>query len=310
MKIAVMTIALNEEKHVESWANSARSADLLLIADTGSTDGTREAAQDMGVETRSVLVRPWRFDVARNAALAQLPADIDVVITLDMDEVLTPGWRQKLEDTPRSDQYVYDYVWSWKEDGTPDIQFQGNRCHARFGYVWKHPIHEVLTRADGQTINGVHAGFGIHHHADDFKSRSQYLPLLELAARESPHDDRIAHYYARELYFRNDWDAARMEFVRHLSLPSAVWPAERARSLRYIAAMDNDPERWLLKAVAEDSSRREGWVELAEHYQKTGQPIPAAGAAQRALSITTRTFDYMTESKAWDDQYLKGFLEV
>ena len=44
-------------------------------------------------------------------------------------------------------------------------------------------------------------GFEIHHHADDSKPRSQYLPLLEQAARESPHDDRIAHYYARELIY-------------------------------------------------------------------------------------------------------------
>ena len=42
MKIAVYCIALNEEKFVESWYNSAKDADYLLIADTGSTDCTVE----------------------------------------------------------------------------------------------------------------------------------------------------------------------------------------------------------------------------------------------------------------------------
>ena len=45
MKIAVYTIALNECKFVDSWYNSAKDADYLLIADTGSTDGTADAAR-------------------------------------------------------------------------------------------------------------------------------------------------------------------------------------------------------------------------------------------------------------------------
>ena len=42
MKIAVYTIALNEEQFVETWYESAKNADYLLIADTGSTDATIE----------------------------------------------------------------------------------------------------------------------------------------------------------------------------------------------------------------------------------------------------------------------------
>lgn len=37
MKIAVYTIAKNEKQFVEEWYNSAKDADYLLIADTGST---------------------------------------------------------------------------------------------------------------------------------------------------------------------------------------------------------------------------------------------------------------------------------
>ena len=308
MRIAVTTIALDEERNVERWASSAAAADFLFIADTGSTDRTVEVARDLKVRCSPISVRPWRFDVARNTALALLPADIDVVITLDMDEVLAPGWRESLEAAPVADRYSYDYVWNWTEDGLPDVRFNGDRCHRRTGYLWRHPVHEVLVRSDGAYPPVVHAGFAIHHHADESKKRSQYLSLLRLAARESPLDDRIAHYYARELYFTGDWDGARTEFVRHLKLASAVWPAERAQSYRYLAKMDDYPERWLLKAVAEDPSRREAWVDLARLYSSKGMAMEAAGSASRALSITERAFDYMTESSAWDDLYLKSLL--
>lgn len=77
MKIAVYTIALNEVKHIERWYESAKQADYLLIADTGSTDGTIEKAKELGINVISINVKPWRFDVARNASLAAIPSDID-----------------------------------------------------------------------------------------------------------------------------------------------------------------------------------------------------------------------------------------
>ncbi len=40
MKSAIYTIALNERQFVDKWYESAKDADYLLIADTGSTDGT------------------------------------------------------------------------------------------------------------------------------------------------------------------------------------------------------------------------------------------------------------------------------
>jgi cytochrome c-type biogenesis protein CcmH/NrfG len=167
-----------------------------------------------------------------------------------------------------------------------------------------------VTRTDPAPERRADGGFAIHHHADDTKPRSQYLPMLEQAAKESPYDDRIAHYYARELFFHGSWESARNEFMRHLALPTAVWAPERAASYKYLADMDFYPERWLLKSVAEAPNRREGWVRLAEFYSERGQPEEAAGAAAKALRITERTFDYMTDAKSWDDEYLRTFLEV
>lgn len=98
IKIAVYTIALNEEKHVNRWFESAREADFLLIADTGSTDKTRDIAKSLGIEVHDISVTPWRFDVARNMSLDLIPEDFDICIQLDMDEVLSPGWRPKIEE--------------------------------------------------------------------------------------------------------------------------------------------------------------------------------------------------------------------
>ena len=307
MKVAVSTVMKDEPVvFIERWAKSAMDADEMVLVDTGSGSMEPiECARDLGVTVHQISVQPWRFDAARNAALALIDRSMDLVVKLDVDEVLQSGWRDALELAPDADRYSYEYVWSWTDAGAPDVVFAADHTHTRYGWQWEHPVHESLRWVgEGKAPVTLRAGFTIGHYADPTKSRSQYLSLLEQATRERPDDDRMAHYYARELFFVGRWVEARAEFVRHLSLPSSTWADERAQSYRYLAKMDDFPERWLLKAVAEAPGRREPWVDLADLYADSGLRQAAAGAAERALLITNRVGDYMSESHAWDEEHL------
>lgn len=274
------------------------AADYILVADTGSTDNTVALATELGIKVIQVNISPWRFDDARNAALAALPADIDLCIALDMDEVLVDGWRGHLESLsslvtrPR-----YKYVWSWGADGSEGLTYGGDKIHARSNYRWKHPVHEVV----GCTGDEVQAwcGLEIHHHPDNSKSRSQYFGLLELAKSESPECDRTAFYYARELFFYGRHAEAALEFQRHLNLPRAVWRPERAASMRYLAKCGVDSEYWFWRACAEYSGGREPWVDLAEYYYGVGSWSRVVLACQMALGITEKPLEYLCESDAW-----------
>ena len=303
MKVAVYTIALNEEKFVKRWAESAKDADYLLIADTGSTDKTKAVAKKHGINVVDITIAPWRFDDARNASLAAIPADIDYCIALDMDEILIDGWREELEKAhlegvtrPR-----YTYTWSWNTDGTPGLQYGGDKIHARKGYRWKHPVHEVMVTDRLVEIQGWYK-LEIHHHPDESKSRGQYLPLLEVSAKEDPHDDRNAFYFARELFFYGRYDEAASEFRRHLGLPTAVWAPERAASMRYLAKIEpQDREGWLQLAIEEAPGRREALVDMAKHqYEQENWPDCYA-ASISALSITEKPLEYLCEDFAWGE---------
>jgi glycosyltransferase involved in cell wall biosynthesis len=303
MKVAIYTIALNELQFVQSWYDSAKEADYLLIADTGSTDGTVEMAKSLGINVIDVKVKPWRFDMARNASLAAIPSDIDYCIALDMDEVILPGWREDLEQAHAAGwtRPRYEYTWNWKEDGSPGLIYGGDKIHSRFGYRWKHPVHEVLMTYGGtDEIQGWTTNLKIHHHADSSKPRSQYLPLLKQAVDEDPYDDRNAFYYARELYFYGVYDEAAQEFKRHLALPRAVWPPERAASMRYLAKIETDKtEYWSVKAVEESPGRREPYIDLAKYYYDKQDWQRCYDSAQAALSIKERPLEYLCEDEAW-----------
>lgn len=299
MKIAVYTIAKNEEQFVTSWYESAKDADYLLIADTGSTDDTVAKARDLGIIVHEVSVVPWRFDDARNASLHLLPADIDYCIALDMDEVLVPGWRAELEKATTT-RPRYKYTWSWV-DGKPGLQYNGDKIHARQGYRWKHPVHEVITADRIQETQEV-IGLEIHHHPDETKSRGQYFPLLELATKELPQDDRNAFYYARELFFNNMLEEATAEFRRHLSLPTAKWGPERAASYRYLAKCQPVLARdYLEAALKEAPGRREPLVELSQYFYGQQDWQNCYWRALDAISIEEKPLDYLCEEFAWNE---------
>jgi tetratricopeptide (TPR) repeat protein len=299
MKIAVYTIAKNEEQFVERWAESCKEADFRLIVDTGSTDNTLLKAAVMGIDVHSISISPWRFDDARNAALALLPDNIDYCISLDMDEVLVAGWRQALEDIkPETTRPRYQYTWSWNGD-KPGLQYGGDKIHRRHGYRWKHPVHEVLVTDRLEEVQEW-ISLEIHHFPDNDKPRSQYLPLLAQAVVEDPHDDRNAFYYARELYYYGQYQDAAKEFRRHLSLPTAVWVPERAASLRYLAKCEpSSAESCLLKAIKEAPGRREALVELAFLFYTQERWHLCLHNAIEAIAIAEKPLDYLCEEFAW-----------
>lgn len=297
MKIAVYAISKNEEQFVKRWYESAVEADVLFIADTGSTDNTVAVAKKLGISVASITVSPWRFDDARNTSLALLPADLDWVVALDMDEVLLPGWREAIENAPeQATRLRYPYTWNWNEDGSPGLQYGGDKIHRRHGYRWKHPVHEVAVKYDGPEVQAW-VPLEIHHHADNSKPRSQYLPLLELSVQEDPNDERNLFYLGREYFSYGRYQDATAMLLRYLSVGS--WDAERCQAYRLLAKANPDDAVRFYDLATKESPRREAYVDLAKHYHDQQDWSGCYSAATRALQITDKPLDYLCESFAW-----------
>lgn len=309
MKVAVYTISKNEEKFVKRWMDSMREADVVLVADTGSTDRTVELLRAEGAIVHQVSVQPWRFDIARNASMHLLPADIDVCVCTDLDEVLHAGWRAALEKawTPETTRLRYQYTWSFNEDGSPGITYWYDKIHSRDGYRWVLPVHEVLAYT-GEEVQSWSSEIKLEHHPDPTKSRSSYLPLLELAAREKPTCDRTMHYLGREYMYYGRHMEALMTLEKHLNMPTTTWAQERCASMRFISrcqvALNNLTlaEHWALRACAESPGDREPWVELAKVFQLMNDHAGMYYATSRALAIKERTSTYICEPFAWNHE--------
>jgi tetratricopeptide (TPR) repeat protein len=300
MKVAVYAIALNEAKFAERFMTACRDADLVLVADTGSSDETPELLARLGADVRPLHIAPWRFDAARNAALALLPDDVDACVSLDLDQTPAPGWRDLLERAWRGEVNQLCYSLIFRTAGeSGEHAFQDNRIHARRGFTWRYPCHEALvTEGAVPARPATELGLRILHDPDDAKPRTGYLPLLELAAREAPDDPRCAHYLGRELYYAGRYAEGMAELERFFALPPGRSMVERNASLRLLAHCqeglgDGAGALARFQQAAQEAPRLQGaWVSLAWAYFRRQDWAECLATSQRAIAFPYAVRDY------------------
>jgi glycosyltransferase involved in cell wall biosynthesis len=298
MKIAVYTIALNEEKFVERWYESAKDADYLLIADTGSTDKTKRIAKKLGIKVVDISIKPWRFDDARNAALALLPDDIDYCVSMDMDETLSEGWRECLEKmTGDQIEYRFNLTFKDEEEKHPDETFINDRIHKRHGFRWKYLMHEAVSGDRIEYRKEFCEGLEVSHRPDKTKSREQYNQMIEDAYNEYK-NTRYAIYYALELLkfktiddavavfkkITKSKDAAKIDISLAHTAIGTLKP--RFKIIRFIRALTKFPTR-------------ENYTHLAINYYEKEKWVRAYYFAKKADSIKIKTSSLLRIHTVW-----------
>jgi len=302
LKICVYAISKNEEQFVKRFCESAKDADLILIADTGSTDNTASLARECGARVYDISVKPWRFDMARDTALCLIPSDYDVCISLDLDEVLEHGWREEIEQAWKPETTRLRYKFNWGND----ILFYYEKIHHRNGYRWHHPVHEYPV--PDLRIQEVYAHTDkllVSHHPDPTKSRGQYLDLLRMAVKEDSRCPRNAFYFARELTFYSLWDEAIEALNAYLKMPEATWANERCYAMRLLGKSYDAKQnywqaiKWYRMAIAEAPGTREPWVDFAMSCYAKHLWKECHHAATMALSIVDRELVYTCDPDVW-----------
>lgn len=312
LSIHVYAITKNEAKFVDQWVDSMKEADGIHVLDTGSTDGTVEKLRARGVHTEVKTYDPWRFDAPRNDSMNLCPSNADILVCTDLDEILRPGWRGKLETqwftALEKGQHPkvarYDYIWSFQPDGSPARQFRYEKIHVPHEYEWRYAVHELLFRKDnGHTEYLETLGIMLEHHPDNTKSRGSYLGLLELSVKEDPTNDRNTHYLGRELTFYSRWEDAIKVLEKHISMNG--WYAERAMSYMYLGRChwnlgnkEAADAAWR-KASEIATDHREAAFEAANSHYESGEWDKVIEFCTLLFRVKSQAGDYMTDQTAW-----------
>ncbi|HCW80812.1 MAG TPA: glycosyl transferase family 2 [Ruminococcaceae bacterium] len=198
--ISVCMIVKNEENVLTRCLGSlAGIYDELIIADTGSTDRTKEIAARY---TDKIYDFPWNgdFSAARNFAFSK--ASMEYIYSADADEAIDEENRRKFlklkQSLPHDTELVqmryrnqkkYNTVYNLKTELRPKL-FRRLRT-----FRWKGPVHETVDLG----VRMANSDIAIMHLPE-----SQHAPrdfsMLREAASKGQLSSRLARMYAKELF--------------------------------------------------------------------------------------------------------------
>lgn len=307
-KICVYAICKNEEQFVDRWYESMKEADEIYVLDTGSTDKTIEKLKNHNINVSTQKIEPWRFDVARNKSLELIPNDVDICVCTDLDEVFNKGWRKELERVwnKNTNRCRYIYNWSLDKKNNPIVSFYYEKIHSRDNYKWIYPVHEILEYNGNENIISTDKII-LNHYPDNTKSRSSYLPLLELSVKENPNNDRNTHYLGREYMYYGKWNEAIDTLIKHINLNTSTWKDERSASMRFIARCYkylnrfDEAKMWLDKAIEETPYLRDPFIEKAilEYQLNNYDEVIKNCLLAKEIELNNRT--YINEVFSFDN---------
>ena len=287
-KICVYAICKNESKYVRTWIESMSEADYICVLDTGSTDDTYDMIKYMAeayamtekpcrIIYDQKVFNPWRFDSARVESMKLCPEDTDIFVCTDLDEVFEAGWAKPLReywDPDKYDMVSYRYTWSHLENGEAGRVFSYNKIHGH-GFTWKFPVHESLCRDVDANLRKENESIRylvldefimLHHYPDPDKSRSNYLPLLELRAKEYPEDTFGLIYLAHEYNYRKMYQSSIDVFKDIMARDeyNDFTPAEKSSCYFFIG--DDYKELGDTARAIESYQNHLNWIRLLESH--------------------------------------------
>lgn len=310
MNPAIYTIAKNEAHNVEGFMQSAEGCPVYVL-DTGSIDNTVELLKEHGAHVVQKIIDPWRFDTARNEALALVPDDVDVCVSVDMDERLNTGWQDKLKAEWKGNVGSYFYIAEWADEACtiPSVQSPRTRLHSRHDYEWHRQIHEVIRPLEGVEQVWCDTSIVVKHYQDG-KQRN-YSPALRELLKENPNDADAWLQLAGECHQVGNCKEALDAYKQYLK----VIEGDEREVLRYRRShawisiaqclhklgRNDEVVRAFLSAIAAEPNCREAWTHFSHVALQMGNAPLAYGSAMTAYGIKQLPNHAATEAACWGE---------
>ena len=227
MKLSVCMIVRDEAPVLARCLESVRAAaDEIVIADTGSTDGTPEVARRF---TQAIYFFPWQddFSAARNFSFER--ATGDYLMWLDADDVIAPAQLPRLAALKlRMERENADLAFCRYDSG--GCSYERERIVRRGMFRWAGRVHECIPPA-GKIL---HDGFTVTHLQSPKPRGARNLHIYQKWRAEEQLGGRDLFYYGRELYYNRLYTEA--EAVLCEMLAGEGWYVNKIEACKVLAA--------------------------------------------------------------------------
>ena len=299
--LSATLIAKNEVENVERCLDSLwMHCDQIVVADTGSTDGTieklRAYAKAVGPSRKLKIGRfKWVDDFAAARNYADSLATGEWLVWGDFDDTIVGlGELRKMAEEASPDVMAFFTHYTYAQDQNDNVisELWRERLVRNHVSKWEGRLHEhkIFTHGQVLQVDPAIARWVHHKHMHSAASSERNLRILKAWDHDEPDNPRIIQSLGLEYLGGNDFENAIPIFQRYLTFTEE--PTERrAQASRYLAQS-------LLQLgrvdEAEDvafTSLRETWgwtdthLTLAEIAQTKGRPQEGLQHAFRAIEM-------------------------
>ena len=301
--LTVYAICKDEINNVERFINSFGKADYLCILDTGSTDGTWEYLQEQAkirenLIIRQEVVKPWRYDKARNLSMELIPKETIMFFMADLDEeIKEEDWVDRVKGIwdPLFSRCMYDYHRDLDENGNIIRTIKEYRIHSKEWTHWINIVHEAICKDDGEKrfyMEACHpVDIAVWHYAKH--RENNYLELCEEDLKEKPDDWIMRLQLAIEYEIKKNEQKASEHYKYILSHQNNLQNFEVARCFNGLARVAYHNKNY---RTAEQLYREgrlacdffaDNYVEAMELYFNTQQYGKAIELGKAAFRLCT-----------------------
>lgn len=282
------------------------AVDFVVVADTGSTDRTKEIAEARGCK---VIDFEWTedFSAARQASYDAIPAEIPFTLWADCDDIIEGAQSLRGLATvipPEASGTLHRYDYARDEAGNCICELWRERlCRNDAASRWMLPIHEVL-QVPGALVHVEDVVWHHHQPADRERDPERNYKILRKSFERStelgePHDPRTIAYLGTEALGLGKPDEAAELFKMHLARKDIVNSEERCQvahklsiALRAIPPGEKEVSPQKIEesmeaghmALHERPDWPDGYIDLAELSLRREEPERALQFCEQALA--------------------------
>lgn len=311
-------IVKDEEESLAAVLEDARSfCDELVVADTGSSDRTREVAADAGAR---VIEVPWTddFAAARNASLEACTGDW--VVWLDADDRVQPAAQQAFrtildglrgDGGAELDAIMTPYHYAFDARGQCSFTVVRERVFRRDQRLrWQGAVHEVVDIV-GLRLREEPAAVVEHRRTDAQAARDtgRNLRILNNLYEAGDRSPRTLFYLANELRENGRLEQAVQAYDEALGQDRPDWERYYALTAQAqcLDALGREEEALAsaFKAVRLEPARPEAWMAAGRiHYSRerwvAAVPFFSAASAARSRPFNGFVQDADYRWAPWD----------
>jgi|GEM_PF-933883 len=295
--LSVCMIVKNEADNLPRCLASVRkTADEIVVVDTGSQDNTIAIAQEFGAKVGHFV---WcdDFAAARNYALGL--ATGDWILILDADDEMAPGGeaalRQLLEKAPKEEILALSTRIPCA-NGLETFVSHPRLFRNHLGLHYINGVHEQLVYPDGSSaLPQLNTGIVVYHHGylegeADMQARwERNLRILQAEIARCPEDPNPHFFLGKEYRMQQDFAAALPCFQQALLLsPNNTQSLTRMKIFAYLGEALIAMGRWqegrviLQQGLQDYPDNAELLFSLGETWRLAGKETEAAAAYEAA----------------------------